>query len=61
MSLPLDGSGRLVSHQYAARVCRLAMDVKSLAGLCFDPFTVDVGDILFEKRWVVELKILIKG
>lgn len=31
------------------------MDLKGLPGLGFDPFSIDVGYILFEKRWVIQL------
>lgn len=31
------------------------MDVEDLAGLGFDPFTIDVGYILLEQRWIVQL------
>jgi hypothetical protein len=32
----------------------LTNDVETLAGLCFDPFSVDEG-LVFEQVWVVEL------
>ena len=32
------------------------MDLKGLPRLSFDPFSIDVSDILFEKRGVVQLR-----
>jgi len=32
------------------------MDFEGFAGLGFDPFAVDVGDIFLEEGWVFELR-----
>lgn len=40
---------------------RRAMDFEGLARLCFDPFAIDVGDVLLEEGWVVELVIIVSG
>ncbi len=33
------------------------MDLEGLSRLGFDPFSIDVGHILFEKRWVIQLAV----
>ena len=33
----------------------LTVDLEGFSGIGFDPFPVDVGYILFEKRWVIQL------
>lgn len=53
--LLVDGSGCQISNWPEHWRRRLTEDVEGLPRLGFDPFSIDVGYILLEERWVVQL------
>lgn len=62
MTLPVEGSvgGRLVFASMLLEGLH-AVDFKDLARLCFNPFPIDINDVLLEKGRVVELAVIVSG